>query len=121
MVLAFILPPLIGFFLNAFRFQSSNKKLSGILGVSSCFLSFLSVVSYIWLYGFTTKSFFVLPWFNVGDLSLNFSFVLDSLSLLMSLLITGVASLIHLYSWSYMSKDHRASPVILPISISLFL
>jgi len=105
MVLAFILPPLIGFFLNAFRFQSSNKKLSGSIGVSSCLLSFLSVVCYIWFYGFTTRSFFILPWFQIENLNLTFSFVLDPLSLLMSLLTTGVASLIHLYSWSYMFKD----------------
>ena len=43
MVLAFIFPPLIGFFLNAFRWQSSNKKLSGLVGSSACFISFLSV------------------------------------------------------------------------------
>ena len=105
MILAFILPPLIGFFINAFRFQSSNKTLSGIIGVSACSMAFLSAVFYIFIYGFDSKSFFIWPWFQAGDLVLNFSFVIDPLSLLMTLLVTGVASLIHLYSFGYMSGD----------------
>ena len=105
MVLAFILPPLIGFFINAFRFQSSNKTLSGIIGILACFIAFLSAVFYSFIYGFESKSFFILPWFQSGDLILSFSFSIDSLSLLMTLLVAGVASLIHLYSFSYMSGD----------------
>ena len=121
MVLALILPPLIGFFLNAFRFQSPNKKLSGIIGVSACFMAFLSTVFYCWTFGFEHKSFFILPWFQVGDLTLNFSFVLDSLSLLMCLLITGVASLIHLYSLEYMSQDSGLTRYFAYLNLFVFM
>ena len=105
MIWAFILPPFFGFLLNSFRFKSLKPRLSGILGAGACFISFLSFVIYCMAFGFKKQSFLLGPWFQAGDLNLNFSFVLDSLSLLMSLLITGVGTLIHIYSLSYMAKD----------------
>ena len=121
MILTFILPPLFGFFLNAFRFQSTNKKLSGWIGVGACLISFLSVVFYSWIYGFKSQSFFILPWLNTGELVLNFSFVIDSLSWLMCLLITGVGFLIHLYSLSYMSKDSGFTRYFAYLNLFVFM
>lgn len=121
MVLFFILPPLIGFLLNAFRFKSPNKTLSGIIGALACFTTFLSAVFYSFYYGFKNKSFFVLPWFQVGDLSLNFSFTIDSLSLLMVLLVTGVGFLIHLYSCGYMSKDSGFTRYFTYLNLFVFM
>ncbi|GGK35417.1 NADH-quinone oxidoreductase subunit L [Nocardia camponoti] len=45
------------------------------------------------------------PWVVVGDLHVDFAFQLDQLSMCFVLLITGVGSLIHVYSLGYMSKD----------------
>ena len=105
MILFFLLPPLIGFVITAFCFKSQNKKFFGWLATATCLFSFISFVFYILFYGFGYKTFFILPWFSVGNLNINFSFSLDSLSLLFSLLITGVGFLIHLYSLAYMSKE----------------
>jgi NADH-quinone oxidoreductase subunit L len=44
-------------------------------------------------------------WINVGALHVDFSFVLDQLSLVMLLVITGVGFLIHVYSVGYMHED----------------
>ncbi|MFP5249614.1 MAG: NADH-quinone oxidoreductase subunit L [Acidobacteriota bacterium] len=44
-------------------------------------------------------------WINVGALHVDFSFVLDPLSLVMLLVVTGVGFLIHLYSVGYMHGD----------------
>lgn len=121
MVLSFLLPPLIGFLLNAFRFQSPNKKLSGIIGISACLAAFFSAIFYSFSYGFESQSFFVLPWFQAGDLTLNFSFVIDSLSLLMTLLITGVGSLIHLYSFGYMSGDSGFTRYFAYLNLFIFM
>ena len=105
-MLLLLFPPLIGFLLNAFRFKSPYKKLSGIIATSACGFSFLATLFYAFRFGFhKTTSFELFSWFHVGDLTLNFSFVIDSLSLLMCFLITGVGFLIHLYSFSYMFKD----------------
>ncbi len=45
------------------------------------------------------------PWINVGTLHIDFSFVLDQLSLVMLLVVTGVGFLIHIYSVGYMKDD----------------
>jgi len=44
-------------------------------------------------------------WMPVGTLQLNFAFQLDQLSMVMLLVITGVGSLIHLFSVGYMKAD----------------
>ncbi|HEY9137591.1 MAG TPA: NADH-quinone oxidoreductase subunit L [Terriglobus sp.] len=45
------------------------------------------------------------PWINIGTLHVDFSLVLDQLSLVMLLVITGVGFLIHIYSVGYMAHD----------------
>ena len=45
------------------------------------------------------------PWINAGTLHVDFSFVLDHLSLLMLLIVTGVGFLIHVYSVGYMGHE----------------
>ncbi|MBB4637046.1 NADH-quinone oxidoreductase subunit L [Longimicrobium terrae] len=44
-------------------------------------------------------------WFNVGDLQVGFDLLLDPLSMVMALIITGVGSLIHIFSIGYMKED----------------
>src|SRR5690606_35011458 len=44
-------------------------------------------------------------WMPVGDLQVDAALQLDQLSLLMTLIITGVGALIHLFSVGYMSHD----------------
>jgi NADH-quinone oxidoreductase subunit L len=47
----------------------------------------------------------VYTWFAVGDLNVPVTFLVDSLSVVMILVVTGVGSLIHIYSTGYMSHD----------------
>ena len=44
-------------------------------------------------------------WINIGTLHIDFSFVLDQLSLVMLLVVTGVGFLIHVYSVGYMKHE----------------
>ncbi len=44
-------------------------------------------------------------WFSVGGMEIPFAFLIDHLSILMMLVITGVGSLIHIYSIGYMHGD----------------
>ncbi len=44
-------------------------------------------------------------WFQVGTLKIDFLFRIDHLSAIMCLVVTGVGSLIHLYSIAYMAED----------------
>ncbi|MHB0988957.1 MAG: NADH-quinone oxidoreductase subunit L [Bellilinea sp.] len=46
-------------------------------------------------------------WISLGDLTVNWSFRIDTLSVLMMLVVSGVGTLIHIYSIGYMHSDVR--------------
>jgi len=48
----------------------------------------------------------IFTWISVGNFNVDASLLLDQLSICFVLLITGVGTLIHIYSISYMSHDH---------------
>jgi NADH-quinone oxidoreductase subunit L len=48
---------------------------------------------------------FLAPWFRAGNFQVDFAFQLDQLSLVMLLIVTGVGSLIHIYSVGYMWEE----------------
>jgi NADH-quinone oxidoreductase subunit L len=47
----------------------------------------------------------VLEWINSGDLQVDWSLRVDTLTAVMLVVITTVSSLVHLYSWGYMDED----------------
>jgi NADH-quinone oxidoreductase subunit L len=46
-------------------------------------------------------------WISVGSLNVPFAFLLDQLSCVMLLVVTGIGSLIHIYSLGYMAHDEE--------------
>jgi NADH-quinone oxidoreductase subunit L len=46
-------------------------------------------------------------WFQVGALNVNWAFQIDTLSVTMMLVVSGVGTLIHIYSIGYMHEDVR--------------
>ena len=63
---------------------------------------------------------FPLPWINTGLLHVDFSFVLDQLSLVMLLVVTGVGFLIHVYSVGYISGDKGYARYFSYLNLFLF-
>jgi NADH-quinone oxidoreductase subunit L len=61
-----------------------------------------------------------LPWINAGILHIDFSFVLDQLSLVMLLVVTGVGFLIHVYSVGYMGDDKGYARYFSYLNLFLF-
>jgi NADH-quinone oxidoreductase subunit L len=59
-------------------------------------------------------------WLNVGTLHVDFSFVLDQLSLVMLLVVTGVGFLIHIYSVGYMAHDEGYARYFSYLNLFLF-
>jgi NADH-quinone oxidoreductase subunit L len=59
-------------------------------------------------------------WINIGTLHVDFSFVLDQLSLIMLLVITGVGFLIHIYSVGYMAHDEGYARYFSYLNLFLF-
>ena len=96
--------PLLGFLINGLGNGKLPKSLVSLVGCGTVLVSF--ALSLVLFFGFenpyTTHYF---NWINVGTLNIPFAFQIDQLSLLMLLLVTGVGSIIHIYSAGYMSHD----------------
>ena len=59
-------------------------------------------------------------WFRVGDFSVDVSFLLDPLSAVMILVVTGVGFLIHVYSVGYMAHDPSFRRFFLYLNLFMF-
>lgn len=92
---------LTGLFVPAFRKQ---EGLIGGLATLAVAVPFFVLLGLFMSYN-GPVSFTLMEWMTGGNLSLSFSYSIDSLSLLMGLVVTGVGALIHLYSIGYMHGD----------------
>jgi NADH-quinone oxidoreductase subunit L len=100
-----LLLPLLAAVVTAL-FTQHNRKLSATLSVSAVVLGFILSIVFIAGAGWAPeKSELAVTWLAVGDLHVDLGLRLDPLSLLMMLMVTGVASAIHIYSWGYMAED----------------
>ncbi|HEY1023653.1 MAG TPA: NADH-quinone oxidoreductase subunit L [Sphingobacteriaceae bacterium] len=100
--------PLIGFLINGLGRNVLSKSLVGLVGCLSVLASFaISVGIFVELNASETKSFIVpvFDWITAGTLSVPFNFLVDPLSSIMLLIVTGIGFLIHVYSTGYMHDD----------------
>ncbi|WP_270375788.1 NADH-quinone oxidoreductase subunit L [Marinicauda sp. Alg238-R41] len=59
--------------------------------------------------GGNVRTLEIARWMAVGDFEVSWAIKLDTLSAVMLVVVTSVSSLVHVYSWGYMSHDpHRA-------------
>lgn len=100
--------PLLGFLINGFFGKKMSKGLSGMIATLSVVASFVvALMIFFELEHSTVKSFpiEVFSWINSDTLKIPFEFLVDPLSAVFLLIITGIGSLIHLYSIGYMHDD----------------
>jgi NADH-quinone oxidoreductase subunit L len=98
--------PLAGFIINGFSRNTFSKAAIGFIGSVLVLIPFgLSVGAFLQVKSSGQFNVTVLDWFTVGHFKVSFSFLVDQLSSLMLLIITGVGFLIHLYSVGYMKDD----------------
>jgi NADH-quinone oxidoreductase subunit L len=99
--------PLAGFLINGFGRNIMSKGLIGFIGSFVILLSFgLSVAAFLQVKSTGVPiNVSIFDWFAVGSFKVQFAFLIDQLSALMLLIITGVGFLIHLYSVGYMHSD----------------
>ena len=105
-----LLFPLLGVLVNAVLGKRLSLRASGGLASLMVFLSFaVAVQGFLALRGATGEAsrqvFTLWEWIASGDLRVDFSLLLDPLSSLMILVVTGVGLLIHIYSIGYMAHD----------------
>jgi NADH-quinone oxidoreductase subunit L len=113
MLLFIPLLPFAGFVINAAVGRRLSKAASGTLAVGLMFASFAVALAASWsLLKLPVDSRVIdqvlFTWIPSGDLQVPFALRLDPLSVVMILVVTGIGSLIHLYSTAYM-HDERDS------------
>ena len=128
---AWLIPlfPLLGFLINGFVGSTLPKVVSGAIGTIAVFASFLIALGVF----FAVQSdptvhhtVFLATWFSIPGqysafpLQVNWEFLLDPLSSLMLLIITGIGGLIHLYSTSYMAEDKGYSRFFTYLNLFIF-
>jgi NADH-quinone oxidoreductase subunit L len=109
MLLLIPLLPFFGFLVNAFLGKRLPKSVSGgiacLVMLASFAVSAMSVWTLIGASGAPWIEATYYRWIASGDLQIPLQFRLDHLSALMILVITGIGSLIHIYSTAYMHEE----------------
>ncbi|MBI3257504.1 MAG: NADH-quinone oxidoreductase subunit L, partial [Actinobacteria bacterium] len=104
--------PLLGFLTLALVGRRLADPVAGWLATSVMAGSFVAaVVTFVGLIGQSEHErqfvFHLFSWIPSGDLTVDAGFLVDPLSITMALFVTGVGTLIHLYSIGYMHGDGR--------------
>lgn len=115
--------PLIGFVIIGFFGKKLSKGLVGTIASGAVLGAFaVSLGIFFELGGQTEKSVTIdlFSWITAGKLSIPFSFLVDPLSSLFLLIITGIGFLIHLYSTGYMHDDEGFSRFFAYLNLFVF-
>lgn len=125
LVAILILSPFIGFLINGFRYKKHSANLAGSLATAAVVISFISaIILVVQLIDMPVESrkiavtFF--KWMAIDKLSIDAGFVIDQISAIMILIITGVGSLIHLFSIGYMHHDKGAAKYFAYLNLFIF-
>tara|TARA_Y100000588_G_scaffold242689_1_gene256806 strand:- start:578 stop:2506 length:1929 start_codon:yes stop_codon:yes gene_type:complete len=111
LILLILFFPLLGLFANLLLLGKGKKEsLSGWIASTAILLSFL--VSLFVFFSFLSQSpqdrivsIFLFNWIPIGNLIIKIGFVIDPISSIMTLIITGVGFMVHIYSVAYMRED----------------
>lgn len=109
LALVLILAPLLGFLLNIFFGKQLGKNVAGIIGTLTVLVSFAVTLSFFLQINQTHQPIQIqlFDWISISNFKVEFGFLLDELSLLWLMFVTGIGALIHLYSISYMHEDEN--------------
>uniref|UniRef100_A0A7C5AKA5 NADH-quinone oxidoreductase subunit L n=1 Tax=Desulfobacca acetoxidans TaxID=60893 RepID=A0A7C5AKA5_9BACT len=102
--------PLIGFIINGLFYKRLPKGLVGLVGSAAVGLSFALTVAIFLEYlklpaNARPVEVTVFTWIASGTFQAPVAFLVDPLSLIMLLVVSGVSTVIHIYSIGYMHDD----------------
>ena len=117
--------PLAGFLLILLFGRVLGEPRAGILATAMTASSFVVVVGvYLDLLSRTAEErhhvVTLFSWLPVGTLHIDMALLADPLSITMALFVTGIGSLIHLYSIGYMHGDPKFSKFFLYLNLFVF-
>jgi NADH-quinone oxidoreductase subunit L len=117
--------PLAAVLLNLLLGDRLGKKGTTVLACGAVITAFaFAVRAVMQLAGLPEESRVITEmawqWMKVGDFSVDVAFLLDPLSAIMVLVVTGVGSLIHVYATGYMSHDPSFRRFFLYLNLFMF-
>ncbi|MGJ1415142.1 NADH-quinone oxidoreductase subunit L [Sphingobacterium multivorum] len=119
--------PLIGFIVNGLGRNTFSKGMIGAVGSAVVLISFVcSCLLFSEVYqarqagqaGIIEQHVF--DWIAVGNLKIGLSFLVDPLSAIMLLIVTGIGFLIHVYSIGYMHHDNGFGKFFAYLNLFIF-
>ncbi|MFZ4546928.1 MAG: NADH-quinone oxidoreductase subunit L [Bacteroidales bacterium] len=123
--LAWLVPvfPLLGFLIIGFSGKALKHNMAGIIGSTTILLSFLYTATLFFVMkssGQDSATITLFNWITIGSMNIPFAFLIDHLSITMMLIITGVGTLIHIYSIGYMHDDERVNSFFAQMNLFTF-
>jgi NADH-quinone oxidoreductase subunit L len=119
-----VLLPLVGFLVNGLAGPRLGKGFVSAVGCGLPIIAFLATVRAVLLLmgggGDEPLIETAYTWAVIGDRSFEIAFYFDRLSAVMTLIVTGVGSLIHVYSMGYMKDDASYARYFAYLNLFLF-
>lgn len=101
-------PLIIGALTNGLFGAKFSQRLAGGIGCVAIGLSFVGgLMAFGGVRGGSLSGVSLYTWIAAGSVSVDVAFQFDALSAVMTLIVTGVSFLIHIYSVGYMSHEER--------------
>jgi NADH-quinone oxidoreductase subunit L len=117
-----VILPLLGFLLNGLLGNRLGKAFVSAVGCGLPILAFAAAVTAFQSLqaGGAPLLDIAFRWALIGDYAFEITFYLDRLSAVMTLIVTGVGSLIHVYSTGYMKDDASYARYFAYLNLFLF-
>jgi NADH-quinone oxidoreductase subunit L len=122
LALLLLLIPFAGFLINIFFGKKLGHSAPGWIGTAAIAAAFAITLGFFLQVLGDGKAIIinVAPWLTLTNFSVNFSFQLDQLSLLWLMFVTGIGTLIHMYSISYMHDDENVHKFFAYLNLFVF-
>ncbi len=120
-----LLIPAAGALINLFAGTKLSKTVIGSIATGAVALSFaLGLLLMLAMFTLPVEEREIIvplyEWITIGSFSVSAALLVDPLSIVMVLVITGVGSLIHLYSMSYMADEERYQRYFVYLNFFIF-
>lgn len=120
-----IIAPFVGFLVNGLRYRRHSALVAGTISSLAILVSLVSAVALVAdLIALPAESRIIsvrfFEWIALDRLKINAGFMVDQISAIMILVVTGVGFLIHIFSIGYMSHDKGVAKYFAYLNLFVF-
>jgi NADH-quinone oxidoreductase subunit L len=119
-----LLAPLCGAFLNGLVLRKAPKLVSHVVAVAAMAVSFAAALTvYLGMMksGGAPQTYLAFDWLDAGNFHAPFKYIVDRLSGLMMLVVTGIGTLIHIYAGGYMHEEKSTYRFFTYLNLFVFM